>query len=87
MRLGGPYCSSSVLSCRFDRIEVPRLRTEVTARTVKLYLDSAGVPGWNEIDAVELVGRDGSHQWARSATASSTYAERGGGRVGPLGGG
>jgi hypothetical protein len=33
------------------------------------------VPGWNEIDAVELIGRDGSHQWAKQASASSTYAE------------
>jgi len=47
----------------------------VNARTVKVYLDTARVPGWNEIDAVELIGRDGSHQWAKQASASSTYAE------------
>lgn len=45
----------------------------VTARRVKIYLDTAKVPGWNEIDAVQLVGRDGSRQWVRSASASSTY--------------
>jgi hypothetical protein len=47
----------------------------VIAKTVKLYLDTKRVPGWNEIDAVELIGRDGSHQWARHAMASSTYAQ------------
>ncbi len=47
----------------------------IVARNVKVYLDTKRVPGWNEIDAVELVARDGSRQWAQSATASSTYAE------------
>lgn len=51
------------------------------AKTVKVYLDTTRVPGWNEIDAVAIIGRDGSTQWARQVTASSTYAEpRGGGR-------
>jgi hypothetical protein len=45
------------------------------AKSVKVYLDTARVPGWNEIDAVELVGRDGTRQWASQAAASSTYAE------------
>jgi hypothetical protein len=54
----------------------------VNARSVKVYLDTSRVPGWNEIDAVELIGRDGSRQWARQASASSTYAERG--APGPL---
>ncbi|MDK2126809.1 hypothetical protein [Parachitinimonas caeni] len=44
-------------------------------RQIKLYLDSPAVPGWNEIDAVELIGKDGSRQWAKRASASSTYAE------------
>ncbi len=48
----------------------------IRASSIKVYLDTRRVPGWNEIDAVELVGRDGSRQWARRATASSTYAER-----------
>lgn len=47
------------------------------ANVVKVYLDTRRVAGWNEIDAVELVGRDGSRQWAKQATASSTYAEQG----------
>ena len=47
----------------------------VHANQVKVYLDRRRAPGWNEIDAVELVGRDGSRQWATSAMASSSYAE------------
>lgn len=45
------------------------------ARSVKVYLDTTRVPGWNEIDAVEIVGRDGSKQWASSSRASSSYAD------------
>ncbi len=45
----------------------------LTASAVKVYLDTARVPGWNEIDAVELVGRDGSRQWAATSSASSSY--------------
>jgi HAMP domain-containing protein len=51
----------------------------ITAQSIRVYLDTAKVPGWNEIDAVELIGRDGSRQWAKSASASSTYAQRGSG--------
>jgi len=47
----------------------------VQANQIKVYLDRRRVPGWNEIDAVELIGRDGSRQWATSAMASSSYAE------------
>ena len=43
------------------------------ASGVKVYLDTARVPGWNEIDAVELIGRDGSRQWAATSSASSSY--------------
>ncbi len=45
----------------------------LTARNVKVYLDTARVPGWNEIDAVELIGRDGTRQWAKTSAASSSY--------------
>ncbi len=50
----------------------------LTAQGVKVYLDTARVPGWNEIDAVQLIGRDGSHQWAATASASSSYGSGGG---------
>lgn len=43
---------------------------------IKLYLDTQRVAGWNEIDAVELIGRDGTRQWAIDAKASSSYADR-----------
>jgi len=48
----------------------------IQAQSVKIYLDRTRAQGWNEIDAVELVGRDGTHQWASSATASTSYADR-----------
>lgn len=47
----------------------------IYAKGVKVYLDTRRVPGWNEIDAVELVGRDGTRQWASHATASSSFAD------------
>jgi hypothetical protein len=50
--------------------------TRVQANSVKIYMDTRRVPGWNEIDAVQLIGSDGSSQWASSVTASSTYAEQ-----------
>lgn len=46
----------------------------IVAQSIRVYLDTRKVPGWNEIDAVELIGRDGSRQWAKEASASSTYA-------------
>ena len=48
----------------------------VQANSVIVHLDTKRVSGWNEIDAVELVGRDGSRQWATSANASHSYADR-----------
>jgi hypothetical protein len=32
------------------------------ASSIRVYLDTGKVPGWNEIDAVELIGTDGSRQ-------------------------
>lgn len=42
--------------------------------TVTVYLDTARVAGWNEIDAVEIVAADGRRAWASGAVASSSYA-------------
>ncbi|MEZ4463806.1 MAG: hypothetical protein R3F60_28820 [bacterium] len=58
---------------------------KVTASRLRITLDTSRVSGWNEIDAVELVGQDGSRQWASDARASSTYASATG-AVGPLDG-
>jgi hypothetical protein len=43
--------------------------------SVRIYLNSAGVPGWNEIDAVRLLDNSGLTQWAVQAEASSSFAE------------
>jgi len=48
---------------------------KVVARTIVVHLDTTRVPGWNEIDAVELVGKDGSRQWAQTSSASSSFAD------------
>ncbi|MBL8863279.1 MAG: hypothetical protein JNK02_14880 [Planctomycetes bacterium] len=42
---------------------------------VRIVLDTDRAAGWNEIDAVELVGPDGS-AWATGAAASSWYGQR-----------
>jgi hypothetical protein len=51
-------------------------RTAFAVRSLRLVLDTDRKPGWNEIDAVELIGPGGA-QWAVKATASSSYASRG----------
>jgi len=51
------------------------VNTPIRPNSIKVYLDTRRVAGWNEIDAVELIGRDGTQHWASSATTSSTYAE------------
>jgi formylglycine-generating enzyme required for sulfatase activity len=43
---------------------------------IKIHLDSKRIHGCNEIDAVEIIGADGSRQWATSATASSFYVSQ-----------
>jgi hypothetical protein len=48
----------------------------ITARAVQIDLDTSKTPGWEEIDAIELVGRDGSRQWASAVNASSSYGSR-----------
>lgn len=52
------------------------LKTEIKTKQIKIYLASKSVPGWNEIDAVELVAKGGQRQFASVATASSTFAEQ-----------
>lgn len=56
--------------------------SQVRSRRIRVQLDTSKVSGWNEIDAVELVGTDGTRQWASGAWASSTYADRGRGVIG-----
>jgi hypothetical protein len=52
----------------------PVRRTSYAVRRIRIVLDTDRVGGWNEIDAVELVG-DGRRQWATTAQASSSYAD------------
>jgi hypothetical protein len=52
--------------------KVPR---NVQGQKVRVYVDTGRVPGWNEIDAVQLVGKDGTQQWAVGSTASSSYSD------------
>ena len=40
---------------------------------LRIYIDSPAVPGWNEIDAVGLVYGKNRVQWAKRASASSSY--------------
>ena len=46
----------------------------ITANQLKIYVDTDRVASWPEIDAVEMVGTDGSRQWASQASASSSYS-------------
>jgi hypothetical protein len=50
--------------------------------TITLHLDTSFQKGWNEIDAVELVGADGSRQWAAKAESSSFFSTANGGGCG-----
>ncbi|HWB04604.1 MAG TPA: hypothetical protein VG796_16365 [Verrucomicrobiales bacterium] len=53
-------------------VKVPK---GIRSDQIRIELDTSRVPGWNEIDAVELVGTDGSRQWAAESTASSYYGQ------------
>lgn len=50
------------------------LQMSFKTNRIKLHLASARVSGWNEIDAVGLQSNSHSLQWARAASASTTYA-------------
>lgn len=53
----------------------PGLRSATgTTRRVRVVVDTDRCAGWEEIDAVELVG-GGVRQWASAATATSSYAD------------
>ena len=42
-------------------------------RRLRIVLDSGAIAGWNEIDAVALIGKGGYKQWANNAWASSSF--------------
>jgi hypothetical protein len=47
----------------------------VRANGVRLEFEPRRIHNWQEIDAVLLTAADGSHQWAKSATASSYWGQ------------
>lgn len=53
----------------------PTLQTvRFTTRRLRLIVDTDRVQGWNEIDAIELIG-EGRRQWAIAAASASSYAD------------
>jgi RNA polymerase sigma factor (sigma-70 family) len=46
-----------------------------TSAQIKVYVDTNRVDSWPEIDAVELVGTNGTRQWANRSSASTSYSE------------
>jgi hypothetical protein len=52
--------------------------TSYRVAEVEVVLDTSKVSGWNEVDAVELLGPDG-RRWAKGATGSSYYGGGNGG--------
>src|SRR4030095_2294776 len=41
-----------------------KVARNVQGQKVRVYVDTGRVPGWNEIDAVQPIGKDGTQQWA-----------------------
>lgn len=54
--------------------EVP-VSSDFATRKIRIYLDSPKVAGWNEIDAVGLLDRDGKTQWATRCKTSTFYGQ------------
>jgi hypothetical protein len=72
-RIGGPvdiWTGKDVPQRPVLRVKAHPL---VKARTLRVYLNTSKVAGWNEIDAVAIVGSDMVLQWASKARASSSY--------------
>lgn len=53
--------------------EVP-VKANFKTNRIKIFLDSAGVAGWNEIDAVGIRDKAKKTYWAMACEASTTYA-------------
>lgn len=51
-------------------------KVDFKVNRVKIYLNSQGVDGWNEVDAVGLLDASGKTYWATAVEASSTYAQQ-----------
>ncbi len=64
-----PSKSNELITSEFPVVDTVR------ANKLKVYLDTTRVSGWNEIDAVQMIGNDGNNQWAISSSASSSYSD------------
>jgi len=69
-----PNTGTSTQTNMPTRISKIQISLNVPTQKVKIYISSDKVPGWNEIDAVGLIGDKQELQWAKHVTASSTYA-------------
>jgi hypothetical protein len=58
-------------------VSVLSIPVDVESETtrLKIYINSPGVEGWNEIDAVNMIDEAGDSNWAKEARASSTGAD------------
>jgi hypothetical protein len=57
-----------------DVLSIPFPLTSYRVRAVRLEIETKRRSGWEEIDAVQLVGPDGA-LWASGAAASSSYGQ------------
>ncbi|MGL5018663.1 MAG: hypothetical protein ACRDBP_11035 [Luteolibacter sp.] len=58
-----------------EPIQVIPISPPVEMNRIKLEIDTAKVPGWNEIDAVALVDDAGRSTWAHTAVSSSVWSK------------
>lgn len=56
-------------------VQILPILSQMEISCVKLELDTAVVPGWNQVDAVALVDAAGTRHWATSASASSFWSQ------------
>lgn len=54
-------------------VSVFPVKLDFPVKKIKLHIDSVGVGGYNEIDAVALRSANRTVQWAKDASASSTF--------------
>ncbi len=63
------------LPTRQTAISKIQFDSPVHTRRIKIVIDSRAFPGWNEIDAVELIDQNGKRQWASAAWTSSSFGK------------
>ena len=58
-----------------DAVQTLAISSPTKVGWLKLELEPAKAPGWNEIDAVALIDAEGIPHWANEATASSAWGQ------------